>query len=172
MNVKALWAKVQDNKWVLGGLGAAAVVALAWFSRRSATTPAADDTGGAGYGLAAPGATSTTGGYTASAGGAYDSSASDVYNALQPALENVGKQYDELRDLLNKTPVPEAEQPRESLGFFQVRGTPGIYEVFTDNTRRHLGKTEAQERGILHNPAAVNASDANADWSKYRIVPD
>ena len=182
MDVKALWGKVQENKVLLGVLGALAVGGLAWVSRKPAGGAGAGEGGGESYPPAynvSAMPTNAGGGYTAGPA-YYDSSASDVYNALQPALENIGKQYEEfLKDRETVTappiPVPEPAAPRSSLGLFQVVGQNALYEVFTDNTRRHIGLAEAKEKGWWRNDAAVNWTKAgakDAGWTKYRIVPE
>lgn len=184
MNIKALWSKVQDNKVVVGGLGVVAVAALAWFSRKPAGGTGGGETGeGEGYAPAynvSAMPTNASGGYTA--GPAYfDSAASDVYNALQPALEELGQQYEDVRDLLKDretqpaptpVPAPEAPAPRSALGLYQVKGKNELYQVFSDNTRRHVGLAEAKENGWWRNTGAVNWTGAAADWTKYRIVTE
>lgn len=102
LNLDRVRAAMSKNKVALGALGALAVAALAWRARTESSGTTKTGTGAAG--------TSTTpysysaSGYTG--GTAYDSSSSDVYNALQPQLEAVGNAVDQLRDLFQTVPVP------------------------------------------------------------------
>lgn len=92
MNMAKLRAAFTRNKVTLGVLGAAAVAGLALVARQRkagdvAADPAASDAGGAG-------SAAQVAGYAA-----YDSTDSDVYNLIQPQLE-------ELRRIATSIPVP------------------------------------------------------------------
>jgi len=95
---------VQQNKTPLAVTGAAAVAGLAVLnSRRGASTEAAAEEQALGtsakpYSYSAGGVPAT--GYP----GVYDSTGSDVYNALQPQLENIGSYLDRLTQRLDDAP--------------------------------------------------------------------
>jgi len=92
------------NKTALAALGVVAVAGLAWRARSESTTAPTSST-----------TTTTDNSYSAggqlegATGGAgyYDSTASDVYNALQPQLESVGAAVADLRELFTTIPVPD-----------------------------------------------------------------
>lgn len=102
MNPGALLARLRGgltkNKAGLAVLGAAAVAALAWQARSSKASEPADSAGDS---------TLSSGGQLGTA--PYDSTSSDVYNAIQPELEQIGQL---LREWAPKTvPVPAPEVP-------------------------------------------------------------
>lgn len=117
MNLAAARAWAEQNKKTIAVIGAAGVGGLALVKRNAkgdgAASPAADPEGiGSNYGLAPLPAT----------GAVYDSSASDVYNALQPGLESVGREQAALRELMDKlteqmqkAPVPVVGPPAKVL---------------------------------------------------------
>ena len=113
MNLAQLRSGIERNKKGLAVAGVAGVAGLALMKRSKGDQPAAagEDVPGAGakYGMA-PMATG--------AAGAYDSSASDVYNAIQPQLEDLGEKQGALDQLLkqlsekiNASPIPIAAPP-------------------------------------------------------------
>ena len=95
----ALRAMLGRNKAGLGVAGAGIVAVLAWRAHAAkGTAPAA-----------APAAAALPAGVSQSAGGytdAYDSTASDVYNALQPQLEELSRLWDK-----TPTPIPVPAAP-------------------------------------------------------------
>lgn len=87
------------NKPALIGAGVVGVVGLGLYSRskKGEAAPAAADPAGSYSG----------GGQVAGAGGAYDSTASDIYGALSPQLLHIGDQLDKLVNTPKPpTPVP------------------------------------------------------------------
>lgn len=113
----ALRAAITKNKVPLGVVGAGAVAALAWRSRSTSTSTSERSTS------STTGVTTSPAYYSAGGqmGGAYDSTSSDVYNAIQPQLEQLA---DLQRRLLDRTetaapspvpvpgPAPEYTDPR------------------------------------------------------------
>lgn len=158
MNAKLAQVKaaLTKNKAVLGVLGAAAVAALAWRARSdkpATATPRAATTTPSPAPL--PGYFSS--GYQTAGATGYDSSASDVYNAIQPQLEDVGARVDQLNDLFSRvsTPIPVPEQAPagpSSLGYVAYvpdSGSGGAwFELFNDSSRRWVSAAEAKLTGI------------------------
>lgn len=98
-------AFVQQHKVPLGIAGAAAVAGLALLNRGKAdeskpvvSTITTNPQG--------PGGVPGTG-YA----GVYDSTGSDVYNALQPQLESIGSYLDRVSKRLDETPIPVPGAP-------------------------------------------------------------
>lgn len=94
-NLGKLRTLFTKNRVALGALGAAAVAALAWKARTDKAGAAGDAPASD---VSQPAGTSKTPAYYTGTG-AYDSTATDIYNAIQPQLE-------ELRELAGKIPVP------------------------------------------------------------------
>lgn len=103
-------AWLEQNKKTVAVVGAVGVGGLALAKRggggADVTTTGEEAAAGAGaaYGLSYAG------------GAAYDSTGSDVYNALQPQLESLGQKQSALEELLNKlnekpAPTPVAKPP-------------------------------------------------------------
>lgn len=131
MNLGGLRNTIGRNKGLLGVAGAAIVAALAWRSRSAkASTSAAP---GASTGLASYGA-----GYQTSAATGYDSTASDVYNAIQPQVEQTQEMLRGLRELWENptppTPVPAAPaapaEPAFKWGDERRDTIAGYYDAF------------------------------------------
>ena len=100
---KGAGAWIAQHRVPLGVAGAVAVALLAYTRSRSkgAGAPAG----------AAAGSAITAGGQTAGmSGGGYDSTGSDVYNALEPMLEGL---TNSLAALSNSVPVPAAPPPSD-----------------------------------------------------------
>lgn len=152
MNLGGLRNTIGRNKGLLGVAGAAVVAALAWRSR-SAKASAAPGTS---TGLASYGA-----GYQTSAATGYDSTASDVYNAIQPQIENLQRIWEEQQAATPPTPVPAApefkfgDSRRDTIaGYYDafLRRTPGLGEInFWDATGKSL---ETIRAGIVGSPEA------------------
>jgi len=136
VNLAGLRAGFEKNKKPLAIAGAAGVAGLALVKSRGAKK---DETPAAGASIA------STGGQTASAtGAAYDSSASDVYNAMQPQLEAFGQQLAALQNLWNQgtpTPVP-APPPGSSTPAPATPGTPAAPKP-TTSAKAHPTLTSA-----------------------------
>jgi len=145
MNLGQLRGTIGRNKAVLGVAGAAIVAALAWRSRSAKASAAAP---GASTGLASYGA-----GYQTSAATGYDSTASDVYNAIQPQVENMQRAFEEWQAATPPTPVPADPIPdvpafkwgdsrRDTIaGYYDafLRRAPGLGEInFWDATGKSL----------------------------------
>lgn len=100
MNLADLPAALEKNKTAAAGVGAVAVVGFALYQKRKNAGSTPPDAGAA---LSAGSQTAA-----ASGGAAYDSTASDLYGALQPQLESLGRQLDQLQ---NPKTIPAPAQP-------------------------------------------------------------
>jgi hypothetical protein len=113
MNIAGLKGAIARNKTPLGVGGAALVAVLAWRARASKTTTPASTPASANR---APGVTASPmpgygGGYTTGTG-PYDSSSSDIYNALQPQIETTQGLLNKLLANQNPTsPIPVPAPP-------------------------------------------------------------
>lgn len=120
------------NKVALAVMGVAAVVGLALVARKRAGS---GDVAEGGYGGTAQ----------AGALAPYDSTASDVYNAIQPQIEY-------LQNLARGIPVASDTPAPASLGVwahYRDDGTGGAYyELFDDFTSRIVGSGEATVKNI------------------------
>ena len=77
---------------------------------------------------------------------AYDSSASDGYNALQPQIERLGQMIQQ-----QNTPIPVSVAP----GFYGRAGGTGIYQVDERGNRDWLGMDEYVALGAPQNVTKV-----------------
>ena len=102
MNLDQLKATIEANKKGIAIAGAAGVGGLALLNRKKKAN-AGTDAAGAGYGL--------TNQPSTGAAGAYDSTSSDVYNAIQPQLESLGQLLAQLQNRQNTTPTPVPAPP-------------------------------------------------------------
>lgn len=157
MNLDKLRATFTKNRVALGALGAVAVAALAWRARTgtSADATAATD-------VAQPAGTSATPSYY-TATGAYDSTATDIYNAIQPQLE-------ELRDIAAQIPVPgKTTAPAVAPGYYRPTGASSIYRVDDQGRLDWLSGSEWQDLG---QPAATVVSKDDDMWKGTLIGQD
>lgn len=104
-------AFIAAHKISLGVGGAALVAGVAYLRSRSTSSSSSAST---------PTASTYSSGQQTAASTGYDSTSSDVYNALQPQLEAVGDQLSSLRDLFSTAsttpvPVPAAAPPTAGL---------------------------------------------------------
>lgn len=103
MNLSELPAVLEKNKAAAAGVGAVAVVGFALYAKRKG----AGSSTNAGAALSAGSQTAA-----ASGGAAYDSSTSDLYNALEPQLEAIGNQLDQMQGPKTiPAPAPPAPAP-------------------------------------------------------------
>ncbi|MBN9375100.1 MAG: hypothetical protein J0I40_06865, partial [Cellulomonas sp.] len=117
-NLRAGFAR---NKKTLAILGAVAVAGFALLMRNRAKTTAAAAAPATSYSNGA-GATSSTP-YATTSTSTYDSTASDVYNSLQPQIE-------QLQQMLSSTPVPNTSaSPSVPDGFYQAAGDQAIFQA-------------------------------------------
>jgi hypothetical protein len=153
-------AGFEKNKKPLAILGAVAVAGLAVVARRKSAMGSATSTGSTSTSSTTPAAATRYGASTQQ--GAYDSTGSDVYNALQPQIE-------QLQQLARQIPVAGATpatatptapaapaDPRRAqiISDYQMilNRTPGTYEV---NAWDATGSTLDQIRqGIVASPEA------------------
>lgn len=147
MNLATLKASLLRNKTGLAVAGAAIVAALALRARAKSSTSASSSSTGT---IANPsGASPTPSYYTAGNAGAtgFDSSASDVYNALQPQIEQVNAS---IADLKNTIPVPST-----------VTTTPAAPAPATDARQAAIAQDYQTFLGRTPAPFEVNYWDAN-----------
>lgn len=143
MNAGQLSAWFEQNKTVALGVAAAGVAGLALLQRRKSSGGAAT---GATAGASVPGTSPAagvvpTGG---SLGGTYDSSTSDLYNALQPQLEQILQTTG--HSGINDAPAPIASSllaPTYNGNYVWARENatgsgPGAFEVESDGSLLHL----------------------------------
>lgn len=113
MNLDQLRAGIERNKKGLAVAGVAGVAGLALMKRSKGGQPAAagedGPTSGSQYGLAPMPTT----------GAAYDSTSSDIYNAIQPQLESLGQMLSKAQE---KPPIPVSAPPQ----FVRVAGRPDL----------------------------------------------
>lgn len=146
----------QLQQWVTAhrvpvlGTAAAAVAGLALLMRRRT-----------GRGVTATGSTAAPaiGGTTAYTPGVYDSTASDLYNTLQPMLEQLQRGQEALADLYGSDPryVPP---PTSTPGTYPAPGAPGA-PLFTPggsstgSPRILIGRAPDSAGALAPNPAGV-----------------
>jgi hypothetical protein len=155
MDLGNLGATFEANKVPILATAAAGVVGFAlWNKRKNA-------------GGSAP-ADASAGGQTAGmTGGAYDSSASDLYGAIQPQLESLGTQVSSLQDKLGSVPVAKppaatpAKPPAYKAGYYKAAGTDLTY-YYNGSTLDWLSKAEGHALG-------VNATGKNA--AQVKLLP-
>lgn len=133
-----LRAAFTKNRVTLGALGVVAVAALAWRART--TQGAADATDSD---VSQPAGTSTSPSYYTA--GAYDSTATDIYNAIQPQLE-------ELRQIASQIPVPGTEttpaaSPSYATGYYRQAGSPHIFYYDDSGKLDYISSTEFKKLG-------------------------
>jgi hypothetical protein len=183
LNLARLRGSLTKNKMALGLLGAAAVAALAWRARSSSSTGAAS-TGATAASTTFPAGSSATPSYYTAGGSAYDSTASDIYNAIQPQLESVGSAVDKLTELYRSIPVPgtpttpaEApivsdpfpiSAPRPSVdptlqGVYARTGTQALYAAMSDGTRNYL---DSAGWDAIGQPKPTYLAADNPLWSR------
>lgn len=155
-------AALTKNKAPLALLGVAAVAAIAWRSRSRSSRSA----GAARVVEPGPVTAYSAGGQVAGASG-YDSSASDVYNAIQPQIEALSNQLDKIQQSPIPVPVPDpvpapdvdddlVSDPRRSgiAGFYEtiLKRQAGNLEVnYWDATGKSLDEIR---QGIVNSPEA------------------
>lgn len=148
MNLAGITGAVTRNKTAIGA-GAAVVVVIAALRARAKTKTTTTTAAAAAPVATTPGYTTT--GYT-SGGSGYDSTASDVYNAIQPQLEALQKLY-----TTPTPPIPVPAAPAASTDPRQA-AIQADYNTF-------LKRDGA--------PAEINWWDAtgqNLDWIRAGIV--
>jgi hypothetical protein len=157
MNLASLRATFTRNKMPLAAAGALLVVALAWRARTSAKINAAGTTP-----TAAAAGTSATG-TTAAGGTSYDSTASDVYNAIQPQLEQLQQMASQIP--VPGTPTSPASTPAEASAYegkYVRNAGTGLIAHVVDG---HLyGVPNLTEYAQLGNPIATNLPSEDPIW--------
>lgn len=147
LHLEQLRATLTKNKTALGALGVVAVGALAWRARSSSSTDGAGASSSSGSSSVTPSSYSTGG------QGTYDSSSSDVYNAIQPQLEHL----QELWDKNQSTPIPvpvTADAPTDSRR-----------DAITTDYKSILGRDPK-----LHEVNYWDATGADLSWIRSAIL--
>lgn len=165
MNVAQMTAWVEKNKVPVLGVAGAGVVALGLRAKnakkgdagRAPAAATAIDTAGA----------SAYGGGQAIAGTVpYNSSSSDAYNSLMPAIERL---YDLQAEKGDNSPIPV---PTFDPGYYRVTGAPTIYRVDDQGNRDWLSWTEATALGFsVDNNNGLNlASKDDVRWKQTKLI--
>jgi hypothetical protein len=170
MDLGNLGAVFAANKVPILATAAAGVTGFALYKRHQGASSTA-----AGAGDSSASAGGQTAGMTG--GGAYDSSASDLYGAIQPQLESLGNQVTSLQDKLNSVPVAKAPTPAKPTpstakpatpklptyraGYYKAAGTDLTY-FYNGSTLDWLSKAEGRALG-------VNAGGKNA--AQVKLLP-
>lgn len=173
MNVGQVSAWVEQNKVAVIGVAGAGAIALGLRARKGK-----GDVGGGG-GTVAMDTTALAAGPAIAGTVPYNSSSTDAYNSLMPAIQ---KLY-EMQETAN-TPAP---LPDFSPGLYQMAGGDGIYELRSDGTldwltkwewdamRGEDGKYPAVEKAAADSRLwdAQLVGDGNKDWapSWYTLHP-
>jgi hypothetical protein len=121
VNPDQLKAAFEKNKTVVVGGGLAAVVGLALYQKKKAAGSSSTDAGAA---LSAGSQTAA-----ASGGAAYDSSASDLYGAIQPQLEAIGQQLSALQAAPTTIPVASTPATPTIANDTRLRWVPGTKQI-------------------------------------------
>lgn len=159
MDTASLQATFEKNKVPILAAAGAGVVGLGLYAKKKK----------AAGGPAAAGTSASAGGQTAgmTGGAAYDSSASDLYGAIQPQLESLGAQLTSLQNLYGTqppTPVPAPTAnptPSSGGGSTSVPGSPSTPTPVpvTVASSPLTGKVSAslQNSGYTYTPAAAGS---------------
>jgi type IV secretory pathway TrbL component len=140
LDLATVKASLGHNKVALGVGGAVVVGALALRARNktAAGVPAA-----APLAAGTSASPSTSAGYSTGTGG-YNSSASDVYSAIQPQLESVGQSVAQLKAMLGQSqtpPIPVPAAPAAAAGSTDPRQA-AIQADYTTFLGRSGGQSE------------------------------
>ncbi|MBN9327809.1 MAG: hypothetical protein BGO38_07900 [Cellulomonas sp. 73-145] len=153
MNLASLRAGLTKNKTPLMALGAVAVAGLAWRARSQAKTPGSSGTT---YSTGAGSTSPTPYSYAPTSGGtSYDSTASDVYNAIQPELE-------QLQRLYSSVPVPGTPTtPAPSPSWTASETDPRRQQIITDY-QSQLGREPTRSDVNWWDNSGKNLADIHA----------
>ena len=168
MNLAGLRAGLTKNKTPLAIGGVVVVGLLAWRARSqsaaSASTPAA--------GTIVTSGTTPLSGYSSGsqtyASSPYSSTASDVYNSLQPTLEQILNNQ-------TKTPIPVPAPPASPAsqgftpGYYRRAGTQAVYNL---DQAGNLGWISLPEYKDLGAPAVTAVPINSTLWSAPLIGAD
>lgn len=161
------------NRVALGALGVLAVGALAWRARNDGATASSSAAGD----VAQPAGTSTAPSYYTGAGGtAYDSTSSDVYNAIQPQLEALQALYDRLpipgtatEPAPAPTPAPTTAPAPSVQGYYRRAGSDKVYEARSDGTLDWIDSAEWDSAG---QPKPVDLAPTDSLWNRKVVGAD
>jgi hypothetical protein len=157
-----LRASIEQNKKGLAIAGAAGVAGLALLNKnRGGSAPAGEGAPASGgrYGLS-----STP---LPASGGVYDSSSSDVYNAIQPQLEELGRLMTEA-----KSPIPVPAPPKWGPGLYQIADNTTVYAVDEAGNRDWLnvGEFAAMQDRLGRRPDTTLVPVDSSFWNDTNLV--
>jgi len=135
VNPAALSAWVQQNKTTLAVVGAAGAVGFGLMSKGKRPEEPAPNGGAAVSAGSAVGSPVPVGGYAA-----YDSTGSDLYNAIQPQLEGLGGLLGQLQQQQKGAPTPLF-----TAGFVKDTGTGRVYQLDETGNVDWLGPGELRQ---------------------------
>jgi len=137
VNLDKLKATFEANKTVFAGAGAVAVAGFALYKRsHPGASPEVDAGPGPSYSAGAQSGQLT--------GAAYDSSGSDVYNALQPQIEQLGTKIDDLSSTIPVPAPPASTAPAYKPGYYGVTGASRTYYLDDQGNLDWISKAEGQ----------------------------
>jgi hypothetical protein len=164
MNPAALSAWAQQNKTAILLAGAGVAVTLGVRARSSSKPEEPAPNGGAMVAGSSTGAPVPVAGYAA-----YDSSASDLYNAVQPGMEAIGQMVARLEQQQSATPTP-VPAPEFSAGYYQNAETRGLYHVDEVGNRDHITADEWAFLSRSGAPAVNTVPGGSAFWGKTKPI--
>lgn len=150
MNIAGLQAFFAAHKTAVLGAGAAGVAGLALYQRKKGTA-----TDGAGIAGSSPAAAVVQGSTAATGGGTYDSSAYDVYSAMQPQMEQLAQALADQTGggagSVSSAPKPSASSTTPSkpkTGYYRAAGTNLTYYQDSAGNLDWLSKAEGRSLGF------------------------
>lgn len=156
LNLQQLKTTIARNKVPLGAAGAGVVVLLALRARNKGAGPSQ----GVDVAGTRPGSTGYSAGYQA---GPYDSSAADLYNAIQPEIEALRRRIEGQDAQTPPTPIPE--QPT---GYYRRAGSNSIYRFIEGK----LDWIDAPEYTALGAPSFTTLPVDDTLWTSPLVGAD
>jgi hypothetical protein len=156
VNIAGLQAFFATHKTAVLGAGAAGVAGLALYQRKKGTA-----TDGAGIAGSSPAAAVVQGSTAATGGGSYDSSAYDVYSAMQPQMEQLAQALADQTgggagsvssapkpSASSTTPSKPAPAKTYSTGYYRTAGTNMTYYQDSKGNLDWLSAAEGKALGF------------------------
>lgn len=172
MNLSNLQATLTRNKGPLAAAGALVVVVLALRARTNGKIAAAGTTTptATAAGVSATPYAYSAGGQTSGASG-YDSSASDVYNAIQPQLEQLQQLYSQIPvpgtptsvPTTSPTPTPAPTPAPTVQGYYRRTGTQAVYKAMSDGTLQWVDRAQYD---AAKDPAYKDIARTDPLWNR------
>ncbi|MDO8107149.1 hypothetical protein Q6348_08060 [Isoptericola sp. b441] len=180
MNLAQLKASLARNKKPLAIAGAVGVAGLAWATSRRKSGGATSS--GTSSAVSYPsGSAPSPSYYTPGSAGTYDSTGTDVYNALQPQLQDIRDQLNQLNNpdpSTIPTPVPAdpgtSVPPGETMtpvsqGYYRRAGTTAVYEAFNNGTMKWLDRAAYLAAG---KPKYTDVNATDPLWNRTVVGTD